>query len=121
MQLDLFVASADQMVDDVRRRGIAASATEPLIAGETLDNASSIVDATISTQVCLVSYMISQVSQPHSHLRAGMSGELDIFFRLQTSFAVYSIHGHADHALHIIVIIDVCLFVIVQAPSPCAC
>jgi hypothetical protein len=49
VELDFLVASADQVVDDVGGRGVAASAAEPLVASKTLDDTASTVDATIST------------------------------------------------------------------------
>lgn len=47
MQLDFLVAGADQMVDDVRRRRVATGTAEPLAAGQTLDDAPGVVDATV--------------------------------------------------------------------------
>ena len=49
MELNFLVASADEMVDDVRGRGVAAGATEPFLADKTLDDAGGIVDAAIAS------------------------------------------------------------------------
>lgn len=48
MQLDFLVAGADEVVDDVRRRSVAAGAAEPLVAAEALDDAAGVVDPTVS-------------------------------------------------------------------------
>ena len=50
MQLNLLVASANQMIDDVGGRGVAAGAAEPLVTGEALDDASRIVNTAITAQ-----------------------------------------------------------------------
>jgi hypothetical protein len=52
VQLDLLVAGADQMVDNVRRRRVAAGAAEPLGAGKALDDAAGVVDAAVCAGVC---------------------------------------------------------------------
>ena len=49
MELDFLVASSNQVVDDVRRRSVPARAAEPLVAGQALDDAASIVDAAVSS------------------------------------------------------------------------
>ena len=48
MKLDFLVASANEMIDDMRGRGVAACAAEPLLANETLDNALRIVNAAVA-------------------------------------------------------------------------
>lgn len=48
MQLNFLVAGADKVVNDVRRGSVAASATEPLVTGQALDNTGSVMDAAIS-------------------------------------------------------------------------
>ena len=55
MELDFLVASSNKVVDDVRRRSVAAGAAEPLVAGQALDDAASVVYATVSMQVFHVS------------------------------------------------------------------
>lgn len=50
MQLDLLVASPNEMVDDVRGGCVATSAAKPLIAGKAFDNTARVVDAAISKQ-----------------------------------------------------------------------
>lgn len=47
MELDLFVASANEMVDNVGGGCVSASATEPLVARQALDDAAGVMDATI--------------------------------------------------------------------------
>lgn len=46
------MAGAHKMVDDVRRRRIATGAAEPLAAGQALDDAAGVVDATVCAGVC---------------------------------------------------------------------
>ena len=48
MELHLLVASANKVVDDVRGRGIATGAAEPLVAGQALDDTAGVVDAAIA-------------------------------------------------------------------------
>lgn len=48
MQLNFLVSGSDQMVDDVRGRRVAAGRTEPFVAGQTFDDASRVVDATVA-------------------------------------------------------------------------
>jgi hypothetical protein len=50
MQLDFFVSSADQVVDDVGGRSVATCTAEPFTAGQTFDNAARIMDAAVSTE-----------------------------------------------------------------------
>jgi hypothetical protein len=40
------------VIDDVRRRGVATGTAEPLATGKALDDAASVVDATVCTGVC---------------------------------------------------------------------
>lgn len=47
MQLDFLVAGADEMVDNVRGRRVAAGTAEPLAAGKALDDAAGVVDAAV--------------------------------------------------------------------------
>jgi hypothetical protein len=48
VQLHFLVASADEVVDDMRGGRIATGAAEPLLADEALDYAGGIVDAAVS-------------------------------------------------------------------------
>lgn len=50
MQLDLLVASTNEVVDNMGGRGIAAGAAEPLVAllVQALDDARRVVDAAIA-------------------------------------------------------------------------
>jgi hypothetical protein len=48
VQLDLLVATSNQVVDDVGGRSVASGAAEPLVASQALDDASWIVDSTIA-------------------------------------------------------------------------
>ena len=50
MQLDLFVAGSDQVVDDVGRRGIATSAAEPFAASQTSHDGAWVVNTTIASR-----------------------------------------------------------------------
>jgi len=47
VQLDFLVTGADKMVDDVRRRRVAAGAAEPFATGKALDNTAGIVNTTV--------------------------------------------------------------------------
>lgn len=51
MELDFFVAGADKVIDDVRRRRVAAGAAEPLAACQTLDNTACVMDAAVGAGV----------------------------------------------------------------------
>ena len=48
MQLDLFMAGADEVVHDMRRRKVTLSTAEPLVAGKALDDACGVVYATVA-------------------------------------------------------------------------
>lgn len=48
MKGDVFVASADKMVDDVGSGGISATGTKPFVANEALNDAFDVVYATVS-------------------------------------------------------------------------
>lgn len=48
MKLDLLMAGADQVVDDVRGRGVPTGAAEPLGTTETADDGAWVVDAAIA-------------------------------------------------------------------------
>lgn len=48
MELDLFVAGSDKVVDDVRRGSVATGTAEPFAAGQTSHNAAGIVDSTVA-------------------------------------------------------------------------
>jgi hypothetical protein len=114
VQLDFLVAGADQVVDNVRRRRVAAGTAEPSAASQALDDAASVVDAAIgawSNQS--VSRSVRQSGrQPCMVLRTRMGGQLDLgVFSTHGRLAVSSAHGHAGHALDIVVV----LFVIVCA------
>lgn len=50
VQLDLLVSGTDQVVDDVRRGGVASRAAEPLAAGKALDHTAGGMDATVSSE-----------------------------------------------------------------------
>ena len=60
MKLNLLVASSDQMIDNVRRRGIASRTTKPLATGKTSDNCAWSVDAAIS--------ILDSANNPWHHL-----------------------------------------------------
>lgn len=53
MKLNLFVTGSNKMVDDVGRGSVATSATEPLVATQTLDNAAWRMNSTVSVQYML--------------------------------------------------------------------
>jgi hypothetical protein len=65
VQLDLLVASADQMVDDVGGRGIAPGTAEPLVAGEAFDDASCIMNATITARDIFLATKFLFAQLPH--------------------------------------------------------
>jgi hypothetical protein len=48
VQLHFFMASADQVVDDMGGRGITTGAAEPLVAAKALDYGAWVVDTAIS-------------------------------------------------------------------------
>jgi hypothetical protein len=66
VQLDLLMASANQMINDVGGRGVAAGAAEPFVAGEALDDASRIVNAAITAQRIFLATMFHFAQLPHT-------------------------------------------------------
>ena len=50
MELNLFMAGANQMVDDMGGGGIATSTAEPLVAGQTADDGARIMNAAVSVK-----------------------------------------------------------------------
>lgn len=48
MQLNFLVSSPDQMVDNMRRRGVATGTAEPLTASQAFNNAAWVMDSTVS-------------------------------------------------------------------------
>jgi hypothetical protein len=68
------VSSTDQVVHDVRRRGIATRATKPFAASETLDNTARGMNTTISAVDRLVSVL--QYQGLCEDIRASMRRQL---------------------------------------------
>ncbi len=50
MKLDLLMTRSHQMIDDVRRRGVSTSTTEPLAASQAPHHAAWIMDTTVTRQ-----------------------------------------------------------------------
>ena len=50
MELHLLVASTDQVVDNMRRGGVATRATEPFAAGQTSDDRAWVMYAAVSAE-----------------------------------------------------------------------
>lgn len=50
MQLNFLVPSSNEVVDNMRRGGIATRTAEPFVASQTLDNAARVMNTTIPEQ-----------------------------------------------------------------------
>lgn len=79
MQLDFLVASSNEVIDDMRRRGIATGAAEPLVARETFHHAAGVMDTAVSG-ICLVNVPVRQDNKVLTRMHEEEAPSLHLHF-----------------------------------------
>lgn len=110
MKLYFLVPCANQVVDDMGRRGVAARTAKPLLAGKAFDDAVRVVDAAVSSSE--ESVLRTRSIASFFCLRASMRWKLNLFFLFHARLAVPALYGHASHAFHVVVIVCITFLIL---------
>jgi hypothetical protein len=103
VKLNFLVASANKVIDDVRRGSVAASAAEPFVAGKTFHNTARVMNATVPDRDQLLESAHKQIHHTvPRYSRACMSWELLLFLRISLAFLV-TVGGTSDSALQVVI------------------
>lgn len=115
MELDLFVASTDKVIDDVRRGGISTSTAKPLATSQTFDNAFRVMNSTVPVKK--KSARQSPLSLHFFYLRASVCRKLLFVLGASEAQRFHAINWDTCQALRIIVVVQLRFVIIVVIPT----